>query len=229
MRIDRSSFLALTATIAAGCAQRTPPPESTPAPVVHPSAVIVVESAPPAEPVFPDEAASGVSSPSPPQVMAPEDPDYPPPTQEGTGSGPWSRRPAQGPALACAKLSAPPGPHCESFSSLQQECEDIVGTLEPGVAQRTADCLTRNSGTRRICDFLAVTKCAEGALANVPIDRGAAAPCRAIVQKCGRHGTTLTQHKCEAFLSATSRPIQPASITCLSESCALTPCFFALP
>lgn len=217
MRIDRSQFLALTATLAAGCAQRTSPPPDQPATVVDSTALVHVDSPPAAEPIFPDE-----------QNRAPEQVDEEqegeaweevPPTHEGG-------RPVTGSAQACSQLRAPPGPHCESFDSLQDDCEEIVGALEPTVAERTMQCLLAKSRTRQICDMFVTPRCAERALVHAPRRASAARPCQAVSSACGR---SVSQAACESFLSAVVPPADAQLVTCLTESCDIASCFFQLP
>jgi hypothetical protein len=222
MRVDRSKFLALTATLAASCAQRTPPPQEQPATVVATGAVVHVDAPPPAEPIFPDEVANQTQPTAQPDEELEGPWAAPQPAAEGYAP---PQRPVSGAALACAQLRAPPGPHCESFHSLQAECESIVGALEPGAGQRAINCLLAKSGTRAICDFVATPKCAEQSLSGVPLRPATTRLCRSVARNCGRG---ITQGKCESFLSAVAPPNDAQLVTCLTESCSLTPCFFEL-
>jgi len=222
MRVERSKFLALTATLAASCAQRTPPPQEQPATVVATGAVVHVDDPPPAEPIFPDEVANANPPFEQPDEVSEE--PWPAPQPAGEGYAP-PQRPVAGAALDCGKLRAPPGPHCESFDSLQAECESVVGALEPGAGQRTMNCLLAKSGTRAICDFVVTPKCAEQSLSGVPLRPTTNQLCRSVTQKCGR---AMTRAKCESFLSAVVPPNDDQLVTCLTESCSLTPCFFEL-
>lgn len=220
MHVNRSRFLALTATLASGCAPTTPPAEPQPATVVASNAVVPVEHGPPAEPFFPDEVGgtSGVGEWHGQEEGLGTMPAYPAPADEGG-------RPISAIARDCSQLRAPPGPHCESFASLQGDCEMIVSALEPGAAQQTMNCLLQKSGTRRVCDFLAVTSCAEKSLSHVPLRPATTSLCQTVVSRCG-HG--IAQHTCESFLSAVQPPNDAHLVTCLSESCSLAPCFFSI-
>lgn len=229
MRIDRSQFLALTATLAAGCAQRTSPPPDQPATVVDSTAIVHVDNPPAVEPIFPDTQASA------PEPLHEDDKEAwedSPPThgghpgiqaRAGLATGP---DPLTGPARACSQLRAPPGPHCESFDSLQDDCETIVGALVPTVAERTMQCLQAKSGTRQICDMFVTPRCAERALVHAPRRPATARPCQAVSRACGR---SVSQATCESFLSAVVPPADAQLVTCLTESCDIATCFFQLP
>jgi hypothetical protein len=139
---------------------------------------------------------------------------------------PTQGRPVTGSAAACSQLRAPPGPHCESFDSLQDDCETIVRALEPTVAERTMQCLLAKSRTRQICDMFVTPRCAERALVHAPRRASTTRPCQAVSSACGR---SLSQASCESFLSAVSPPADAQLVTCLTESCDIATCFFQLP
>jgi hypothetical protein len=218
MHIDRAKFLALTASLAAGCVPQTPPPQDQPATVVGPTALVHVQAPPPAPPPPDPKDDEPALANQPESETEYEEPSF----VAGEGR---TRRPASGPALSCAQLRAPPGPFCESFDTLHEDCETIVGSLEQGVAQRTIRCLQAKSGTRQICDMLVTPRCAERALAGVPRRASTVQPCRGVAAACGGG---VWQSKCETFLSAVVPPMDAHLINCMTEGCELTACFFDL-
>ena len=217
MHVDRAKFLALTASLAAGCVPHTPPPQDQPATVVGPTALVHVQAPPPAPPP-PDPEDDE------PALASQPEPEYEEPGFAAEEGG-MRRRPTSGPALSCAQLRAPPGPFCESFDTLHEDCETIVGSLEQGVAQRTIQCLQSKSGTRQICDMLVTPRCAERALVGVPRRASTVQPCRGVAAACGGG---VWQSKCETFLSAVVPPMDAHLVNCMTEGCELTACFFDL-
>jgi hypothetical protein len=217
MHIDRAKFLALTASLAAGCVQHTPPPQDQSA-TVGPTALVHVQAPPPAPPPPDPEDDEPALATQPESETQYEEPSF----AEGEVR---NRPPASGAALSCAPLRAPPGPFCESFDTLHEDCETIVGSLEPGAARRTIQCLQSKSGTRQICDMLVTPRCAERALPGVPRRASTVQPCRGVAAACG---SGLTQSKCESFLSAVVPPMDAHLINCMTEGCDVTACFFDL-
>ncbi len=219
MHVDRAKFLALAASLAASCVQRTPPPQDQPATVVGPTALVHVQAPPPAPPPPDPEDGEPALASQPEAQNEYEEPGF------VAEEGGMRRRPTSGPALSCAQLRAPPGPHCESFDTLHEDCEIIVGSLEPGAARRTMQCLQSKSGTRQICDMLVTPRCAERALPSVPRRPSTVQACRGVAAACGGG---MWQSKCETFLSAVVPPMDGHLINCMTESCDLTACFFDL-
>src|SRR5579883_249297 len=132
MRVDRTRFLFLTAALAAdGC--NSPPPAT---PLV--GLVEVPSTAPPAPAELPDaslpsapDASSGAAA-APDAALAPSREGSAPQLPDDS----CAATNAQGTPADCTKLTAGPGPQCESFYDTQSECEDMRRLFKPAVAEK---------------------------------------------------------------------------------------------
>jgi hypothetical protein len=231
MRIDRNRFLLFTASLsAAACASGTPsaipaepviaeapeePAEETPG-EESPSVAVAEADAGPASPVT--EAGSPVSewgggAPSPPTTLA---------TDKKCNDN-------VGKPGACTFKA--PGPQCESFSGIGNECKSIVKAFKPKVAERAVDCMKQKSGTPAICEFALASRCASEAIRNgVCPDKTADVECQKAVTKCssGRGGSPLTMDECRAAYSAVQTKSRKKMMSCVSEFCSIDNCLYQL-
>lgn len=229
MRIDRHRFLLFTASISGGaCASGAP-------------------SAVPAEHVAeaPPEPASGEPpSEEPPAIaVAPEADAGAPPSEMGGPAREWTPPPSQPVSLSTDKkcndnIGKPgactfkaPGPQCESFRDLSNECKMLAKSFKPKVAARAIDCIKQKSGTPAICEFGLASRCASEAIRNgVCPDKAAEAPCQQAVSLCsgGRGGSPLSMDECRAAYSAAQQKSKKAMLSCVSEFCSIDSCLYQL-
>lgn len=237
MHVDRTKFLVLTAAIASACGT-SPKPEPT----------VVKASAGPDY----DTTSSGAGSaePEPENHFVKEAaPPEPPPVQPGPvapcSEGPCSPidegymypttpRPQApiDPKLAkqCASLRRP-GPVCESFDSVIESCNHYPEVMVTKAAQAAVKCLSKKSGTSKICDFGVEAVCAlEGAKA-APAASTAAQACGDILKNCsasGYRGKDLTKANCQAAIAGFKSDYRNALISCIQEFCEVSSCFYQM-
>jgi len=162
-------------------------------------------------------------------------PEPPPPVMEDPGSE-WAQpQPglvAQDPALArrCAGIKRP-GPVCESFMDTIDSCSLYSTVMVPKAAAAAVSCLTKRSGTKRICEFGVDSVCALEGTKSAPRDSSAKSTCQSILSSCsgaGYRGKDLTQRNCEAAVSGYLSALRPRLVSCATEFCELGPCFYSL-
>lgn len=238
MHVDRKRFLLLTAAIAAGCGgsqQRepaviaaTPPPDYD---------TTQGGGAPPPQPVENSQIASEelaapvtVPEPPPPPPTVEYDPSaeggYASPFQPGAmaGGGPVDPRISQ----ICGALKRP-GPACESFDETVSSCYRYGRVMEPKAAEAAAKCLASKSNSKRICEFGVDAKCAAEGAKKAPRAPGAAQSCKNILNVCsgaGYRGKDLTAANCQAALSGYKASVQTALVSCITEFCEISSCFY---
>jgi hypothetical protein len=225
MRIDRRTFLVLTAALAADACETQPPPAAPLVGVIDVPANAA--SSPPeapdaSSPALVDAAAawSGADAASTTDGNAPSDDSC-------------ATVNSQGGATDCSQLRAPVGPACESFEDTRSECEDMKRVFKPAVAERAARCLLARSGTRAICQFGVSAVCASQALRASCGDPATAAECASIVRGCSTRSVAsaapkLTAAECQGALSAVSPLNRGAMLGCMSEGCTAGYCFSSL-
>lgn len=230
MQIDRSRFLMLTASIAAGGCSGS----QQPAPVEVPEQQVVVIA-----PVLPPPtpAPQAVASAEPEAVEAEAVPAEPPGPSDEDAFDAADRELAQAPATcgntkgtvgACTGLRAP-GPSCESFFDTREQCNGFVRGMQPRAASKAVACLLARSGKREICQFDAAQKCAVEAIKSVCIEPYSDQPCRTMMSFCrgGRFGN-ITQQQCQRALSAVKGQYRPQLLSCMTESCSADYRFYSL-
>jgi hypothetical protein len=224
MRIDRRTFLVLTAALASDACEAQPPPAAPVAGVID-------------VPTVPDAShgdAPDASSPQAPDAaVAWSAADAAPPPESSVADDSCASANAQRGSADCSQLRAPPGPACESFEDTRSECEDIQRVLKPAVAERAVRCLLAKSGTRGICQFGVSAVCVSQAFRASCGDPATSAMCSEVVRSCaGRGGGSavpkLTFSECEGALSAVSPQNRDAMLGCMSEGCTAGYCFSSL-
>jgi hypothetical protein len=225
MRLDRSSFLILTAALAVDACESQPPPA---APL---AGVIDVPSAS-------DSARAGALEASGPTAtdasFASSGVDAAPTTAgNASADDTCAAVNSQGGTVDCSKLRAPPGPSCESFEDTRSECEDIKRVLRPAVAERADRCLLAKSGTRGICQFGISSVCVSQAFRVSCADPSTSSECGSIVRGCAGGSVSsaapkLTTAECQGALSAVSPQNRSALLGCMSEGCTAGDCFPSL-
>lgn len=244
MQVDRTSFLALTATLFAACGPAAPP--------VTASTVAVPELPPPPPATSgPPEAASATA----PAVLPPgpqaaglpahrgddDDGDEAPYRPSGGATPPLasSLHPqacatsanALGHSPGCT-LTRPPGPTCESFRDTLNECRRFKSWLTPRAASHAAACLQAKSGGPELCQFNAAMACAAESFGVACLDPSPAveSACRKVVTQCAsvpRQYRHMTFDACRGALSAIVPARRSAFVHCAAESCALVQCAYA--
>jgi hypothetical protein len=229
MRIDRNRFLLLTASLsAAACASGAP-------------------SAVPAEPVVaeaPDEPTEETPGEESPTVAVaevdagPVSPEGGSPVSEWGGGAPSAPTTLNtdkkcndnvGKPAACTFKA--PGPQCESFSEIGNECKSIIKAFKPKVAERAVDCMKQKSGTPAICEFALASRCVSEAMRNgVCPEKAADVQCNTAVAKCssGRGGSPLSMDECRAAYSAVQTKNKRKMMSCVSEFCSIDHCLYQL-
>lgn len=224
MQIDRTRFLMLTTSIAAGACAGAP----TASPEVPEQTVIVIAPPPPAGPVA--SAAPVIEEdPVPPQAECdnyPSREDYVEPEDPAVAlipTTPSTCGNSRGNPALCSGLRAPPGPHCESFSDTLSDCNSMRTGLQPRVAEKAVQCLLLKSGKRDICQFDVANKCGLAATKDACIDSFSDQPCRQAVAACGRR-SSLTLQRCQQVLSAVAPRSRRAVMSCITEGCSVDYC-----
>ncbi|MBI5531751.1 MAG: hypothetical protein HY898_03475 [Deltaproteobacteria bacterium] len=231
MQIDRSRFLMLTASIAAGGCS------SNPAPVVVPEQTVVVIAPQPTAPPAPTASAVVAADPAPDiqsgrvetiARVTDEEPDEGLQGGQGLAAAPATCGNTTGRVGSCAGLRAP-GPSCESFQDTQQTCTEFASGMQPRAAEKAIACLNARSGRAAICQFNVTQVCAAEALKSVCIEPFTDAPCRAAMSNCsGMRGSKLTMQQCQRALSSVKPRNRAAVLSCISEGCAADYCFYNL-
>lgn len=231
MHVDRTRFLILTAAIAAGCgASHKQEPAPTPLPTSD-EYDTTVGKAPPPEPVPTTQIAAEEMVDPPPEMAS--DPQMPPPTVEDPGfehGGYAGALAARDPALSqkCARIKRP-GPVCESFYDTLDSCDRYSTVMVPKAATAAVGCLTKRSGTKRICEFGVDATCATEGTKAAPRDPGAKAICRSMLNACAGtryRGKDMTQSNCEAAVSGYSSVVRSRLVSCIAEFCEIRSCFY---
>lgn len=231
MRIDRNRFLLFTASLsAAACASG--------APSAVPAEPVVAEA-----PAEPGEETPGEEAPT----VAVAEADAGPTSPVTEGGSPVSEWGTGGPSApttlntdkkcndnvgkpgACTFKA--PGPQCESFSDIANECKSIVKAFKPKVAERAVDCMKQKSGTQAICEFALASRCVSEAIRNgVCPEKAADADCQKAVANCsgGRGGSSLSMDECRAAYSAVPTKSKKKMMSCVSEFCSIDNCLYQL-
>ena len=216
MQIDRARFLLLTASLAGGGCSSNPPTD-------------------PAIPPTPTETGAEVAVPAPPDPAA---------TSETTASaepeptGAPSQTPPQPLAGACdndtatvpaCSITAPPGPHCESFSDTKASCKSFKSGLRGAIAEKAVQCLNAASGKPDVCDWSKAQECATQAIRTACIQTSTFNQCSPLVSQCaGNQWNKLTIDDCQRLLSSVKDGKRQAMLTCMAEGCAIDSCTWSL-
>lgn len=219
MQIDRARFLLLTASLAGGGCSSNPPadPATPPAPADTGQQIAATDPAP--------DATVDVE---PPATTAAVDPttttEEPPPPQTPAGACDNDT----GTVPACS-VSAPPGPHCESFSDTKAACKSYKGGLRGGIAAKAVACVNAVSGTQAVCDWDISTKCGAQAIRTACIQPSTFNQCSPIVSRCaGYNWNKLTLDDCQRLLSSVKDGKRQRMITCMTEGCSIDSCIWDL-
>jgi hypothetical protein len=224
MQIDRSRFLMLTASLAAGGCSG-----SQPQALEVPEQTVVVIAPPPVEPMEPVGkdavvAAEPVEPPMPP-LIGPVEEDPLDAEELALVAAAGSCGNDRGRVSSCRTLR-PPGPMCESFDDTLDLCDGFATGMQPRAAEKAVACLLARSGQRSICQFDVGQKCAVEALKSVCLEPYSDQPCRTVMVSC--RGTKLTQQQCQRALSAVKGRNRLQLLTCISEGCSVDYCFYNL-
>ena len=227
MQIDRSRFLMLTASIAAGGCS------GSPAPVVVPEQTVVVIAPQPPSPA-PTQSAVVAAEPAPEitahrvETVARETDEEVEQPDSALTAAPATCGNTTGRVGSCAGLRAP-GPTCESFFDTQQQCTQFANGMQPKAAEKAVACLLARSGKQAICQFDAAQKCAAESLKSVCIEPFTDAPCRVVMSNCSRMShSKLTLQQCQRALSAVKPRNRSMLLTCITEGCSAEYCFYGL-
>jgi len=223
MHVDRTQFLLLTAAIAAGCgANQSQPPAA--APVL-------------AAPDYDTTTGPTTVSPQPvatSQIASEEWAVSPEPPVEGPSSE-AQVAPAVEPvdpvlAQRCSLLRRP-GPICESFDETVDSCSEYSSVMVPQAAAAAVSCLAKRSGTKRICEFGVDAKCATEGTKAAPLDSAATKTCASVMSTCAGNryrGKDLNTANCRAVLSGYLPAVRPQLVSCITEFCEISSCFYQL-
>jgi hypothetical protein len=124
-----------------------------------------------------------------------------------------------------------PGPQCESFSDIANECKMIAKSFKPKVAERAIDCMKQKSGTAAICEFALASRCASEAIrTGVCPEKTADVACQQAVNNCssGRGGSPLSLDECRAAYSSVQAKHKKKMMSCVSEFCSIDHCLYQL-
>lgn len=230
MQIDRSRFLMLTASIAAGgCSGGQTQPVEVPEQTVVVVAPLPMPTGSVQAPVESAEPAPAEEAPPPPMIAGPSDEDGPvDPADLALIQAPATCGNTNSKVASCTGLR-PAGPTCESFLDTVEQCNGFVRGMQPRAAAKAVACLFSRSGRRDICQFDAGQKCAQEGVKAACIEPFSAQPCRTLMSNCSsnRFGK-ITMQQCQRALSSVKGRNRPQLITCMTESCSADFCFYAL-
>ena len=205
MQVDRTQFLLLAASMAAGCVAQTPVAD---APVTVATPIEV-------------EPATGEEG-----LVIAEEENVEPVDRSGT-------QVAAGDDLVqiCRGLQAPPGPYCESFEDTKIDCERFASALEPEAAEAATRCLADASGSEAICRFEATEDCFVAGLRAARPDGSARRQCEGVAQQCstGRWSSPdMSVSSCELAMAAVKSQYEAQLIACMVEGCGIASCVWVL-
>lgn len=226
MQIDRTRFLMLTTSIAAGACAGAPAgtpevPEQTVIVIAPPPAFGSATPAPPPAEEPPVEEPEAVEEMTPHALEEVDDE----PSLSAIASAPATCGNQRGNPAQCTGLRAP-GPQCESFHDTLADCHGFRRALQPRIAEKAIQCLLAKSGKREICSFDVAVKCANSASKDACIDSFSGPPCRTAVAQCASvRGNKLTMQRCQQVLSSVAPRFRRAMITCITEDCGVDYCF----
>jgi hypothetical protein len=229
MQIDRSRFLMLTASIAAGgCSGGQTQPVEVPEQTVVVVAPVPMPVGSAQAPIASAEPEPAAEEPPPPMIARPSDEDMVDPADQALIQAPATCGNTTGTVGACTGLR-PAGPTCESFLDTVEQCNGFVRGMQPRAASKAVACLAARSGRRDICQFDAGQKCAQEGVKAACIEPFSAQPCRTLMSSCSnnRFGK-ISMQQCQRALSAVKGRNRPQLMTCMTESCSADYCFYAL-
>jgi hypothetical protein len=229
MQIDRSRFLMLTASIAAGgCSGSQPQPVEVPEQTVVVIAPLPMPTGSVQAPVATEEAIPAPEAPEAPTMVGPADEGYVDPVDLALVQAPSTCGNTNTKVASCTGLR-PSGPTCESFLDTVEQCNGFVRGMQPRAAAKAVACLVARSGKRDICQFDVGPKCALEGVKAACIEPFSDQPCRTLMSYCSsnRFGK-MTLQQCQRALSAVKGPNRPHLMSCMTESCAADYCFYAL-
>ncbi len=208
MQIDRSRFLLLSATIAAGSTSALASCGGPSANVdnVRVATPVEVEPATGDEPVIADPV---------------------------TKVEPGSTGPLDDKALRqlCEQLEPPPGPHCESFFDTKNDCPMLIDGLESEAAEKAVSCLTSRSKTDAICNYDALQDCFLVGTSDAIDEPRHRDRCTNAVTACSGYRWArgdLTQESCGSVLAAVKDHLENDMFSCIMEGCGIGSCVWRL-
>jgi hypothetical protein len=242
-RVDRSSFLLLTAALAACAGAEAPRAE--PAPIAPPPPA--TDATPPASAVPSAPSSSAVAAPVP-DAEAPAAPDpvadavvaYGSSLRQTRRCDEWTYDPkprgAEGMPKHYSDLSLRCGP-LESFnipspcSEGAFGCQIVVNALTDAAARRVLGCLRAKKGVEICADpgngsrVGVVQGCAEKAFVATPPRHDTEAVCRAISGACSTRPGAVSIDACERFASSIRMCDSAiAGLDCLRDKCSVRAC-----
>ena len=222
MRVDRSAFLVITATLAArGC---TSEPPRVIAPTVDVPAVPVATTAPAPMPVASGSAAPALTDDVAPTGIVASDSW---PSTEG-GAQAAAAMPTCGHSIkrfdpnrtgcrddvgspaACSGMNATGS--CMPFPFPREECQRWALDYKPGVAERAVACARHLTGPQ-VCDACTTYRCGYEALMSACTDPSAASDCIAIHRGC----PSARLDECMGYLSGMSPSGRAKMVSCMSR------------
>jgi hypothetical protein len=226
MKIDRSVFFLLTATIAgAACASD---------PGATPKTVAETKQKPPETIEMPTlDAPTASSTPAPPAATAKAPPPPPPPPPppamkkkarlaEDEMCKPTTKKfdpnrkgcDDQGQvAMNCGAVSSYPASEtCGGPNPIREKCEAYKKTMKPKVAMATWTCQLRNNGKPN-CETCPTSMCAYEALMGACPDAGARADCEGLAEKCDG----VDVNKCTGMLSGLTVKARKYALACVGD------------
>jgi hypothetical protein len=201
MQIDRSRFLILSATIAAGCG-----PSRTDATEVKVATPVEMEPSAGDEPLQQEQVDDALVG------------------QGDPGGGPSLQE-------MCEGLEPPPGPHCESFHDTKANCHALIDGLEAEAADKAVQCMASRSKTRAICRYDALQDCFLMGVASAVSEPRLDKQCASVVKMCASNRWArgdLNQASCGSALAAVKDHLEGTMISCMSESCGIGSCVWRI-
>ena len=201
MKIDRSRFLLLTASLAAAACDRSDHAASP--------------DTGGADPAHAKDARDGDGDATRTQAGDPSVwLEIEPGTEDAPPSHDLDCDNSAGQPAACS-LSAPSS-HCESFDSTIRLCESFAGFMQPRAAEAAIDCMLAASGTERICDWQIWNQCTSAGMQATCVDPRTRPECDSVSSMCGGSVDVFT---CQQALSAIRPQHQSRVSSCLREFC----------
>jgi hypothetical protein len=229
VRVDRSAFLVITATLGGrGCTGEPLQGRAVVAPTVDVPAVPVATAAPAPTAVAPGSATTAPSDDTAPTGIIASDSW---PSSEGQGQagaqtaaatatcGHSAKRfdPARtgcrddvGSPASCSGMNATGS--CMPFPFPREECQRWIGDYKPGVAERAVACARHLTGPQ-VCDACTTYRCGYEALMGACIDPSASSDCVAIHRAC----PSATLVECMGYLSGMSAAGRAKMVSCMSR------------
>ncbi len=114
---------------------------------------------------------------------------------------------------------SPPAGHCESFDMTQQLCAALPEVMQPRAAEAAVDCMLAASGTQRVCDWDFSDECVGAGMQASCVEPATRAECDSISSQCGG---SLDVFSCQTALSSVVPRYQGRVASCISEFCSVS-------